>query len=157
VISQYFQCLTSFFVLSSSIMSSLPTCIFCKIIKGDIPCLKLIETSLSYSFLDINPLAKGHALVIPKYHAEKLHELPDEYLADALPLAKKIAIAQGAENYNILQNNGRIAHQVVDHVHFHVIPKPSDSDQEGLVVGWPQKTPDKEELAAVQAELLAKL
>ena len=82
----------------------------------------------SYSFLDINPLARGHALVIPKCslttrfhgiltltlilisfawlvvdHAEKLHELPDEYLADVLPLAKKIAVAQGVENYNILQ------------------------------------------------------
>jgi len=45
----------------------------------------------------------------------------------------------------------------VDHVHFHVIPKPSDSEEEGLVVGWPHKTPEKEELAAVQAELLAKL
>jgi diadenosine tetraphosphate (Ap4A) HIT family hydrolase len=47
--------------------------------------------------------------------------------------------------------------QFVDHVHFHVIPKPSDSEEEGLVVGWPHKTPDKEELAAVQAELVAKL
>ena len=45
-------------------------------------------------------------------HAAKLHELPDEYLADAMPVAKKIAVALGAENYNILQNNGRIAHQV---------------------------------------------
>jgi len=141
----------------ASAAKSLANCIFCKIIKGDIPSLKLVETDLSYSFLDINPLAKGHALVIPKYHAEKLHQLPDEYLADALPVAKKIAVAQGAENYNILQNNGRIAHQVVDHVHFHVIPKPSDSSQEGLVLGWPQGTPTKEELAAVQEELQAKL
>lgn len=44
-------------------------------------------------------------------HAQKLHELPDEYLADAMPIAKKIALAQGAENYNVLQNNGRLAHQ----------------------------------------------
>ncbi|KAH9991437.1 HIT-like domain-containing protein [Russula vinacea] len=132
-------------------------CIFCKIIKGEIPSHKVIETNLSYSFLDINPLARGHALVIPKYHAEKLHELPDEYLADALPLAKKIAIAQGAENYNILQNNGRIAHQFVDHVHFHVVPKPSASDEEGLVIQWPQKTPTNDELAAVLSELQAKL
>ena len=90
----------------------------------------------SYAFLDINPLARGHALVIPKCpvfyikrsllgltwpflnvffwavvdvvdHAVKMHELPDEYLADAMPIAKKIAIAQGAENYNILQVGAR--------------------------------------------------
>ncbi|KAF8495178.1 HIT-like protein [Russula emetica] len=138
-------------------MTSAAKCVFCKIIKGEIPSLKLVETNLSYSFLDINPLSKGHALIIPKYHAEKLHQLPDEYLADILPIAKKIAVAQGAENYNILQNNGRVAHQVVDHVHFHVIPKPSDSDKEGLVIGWPQTEPSMDELAAIQAELEAKL
>ncbi|KAI5827083.1 HIT-like protein [Schizophyllum commune Tattone D] len=140
----------------------LASCIFCKIIKGEIPSLKLLETELSYSFLDINPLSTGHALVIPKYHAAKLHELPDEYLADAMPVAKKIAVALGAENYNILQNNGRIAHQVVDHVHFHVIPKPATEDGKpkddaGLVIGWPQQTVTKEELAKVAEEVKGKL
>jgi len=86
-----------------------------------------------------------------------LHDVPDEYLVDTLSVAKKIAIAQGAGDYNILQNNGRIAHQLVDHVHFHVIPKPSDSKEEGLGVEWPQQTLSPEELAAVQAELKAKL
>lgn len=62
--------------------------------------------------VDIGPLSPGHALVIPKYHAAKLHELPDDHLAELLPVAKKLAIATGAENYNILQNNGRPAHQV---------------------------------------------
>jgi len=138
-------------------MTSAAACIFCKIIKGDIPSFKLIETTLSYAFLDIGPLSRGHALIIPKFHAEKMHELADEYLADALPIAKKIAIAQGAENYNILQNNGRIAHQFVDHVHFHVIPKPSESDKEGLVVGWPQQEISKDDLATICAELKARL
>jgi diadenosine tetraphosphate (Ap4A) HIT family hydrolase len=75
----------------------------------------------SFSFLDISPLSKGHALVIPKCqlssrasivcspiiadHAAKMHELPDEYLADMMPLAKKVANAQGLENYNVLQVN----------------------------------------------------
>jgi len=136
---------------------SLASCLFCKIIKSEIPSYKLLETELSYSFLDIGPLSKGHALVIPKYHAVKLHELPDEYLADALPVAKKIALALGVENYNILQNNGRIAHQIVDHVHFHVIPKPAASDEEGLVIGWPTKSPPHDELKAFHAELLTKL
>ncbi|KAF9234878.1 HIT-like protein [Melanogaster broomeanus] len=139
---------------------SLGTCIFCKIIKGEIPSFKLVETELSYSFLDIHPLAKGHALVIPKDHTAKMHELPDEYLTDVMPIAKKIALAQGLDNYNILQNNGRIAHQEVDHVHFHVIPKPTADDSEGLGIGgvsWPAKSPTMDELREYHAELLKSL
>ncbi|KAL1744068.1 HIT-like domain-containing protein [Schizophyllum fasciatum] len=135
----------------------LASCIFCKIIKGEIPSFKLVETELSYSFMDIQPLSTGHALVIPKYHAAKMHELPDEYLADAMPIAKKIAVALGAENYNILQNNGRIAHQVVDHVHFHVIPKPAASDDAGLVVGWPQQQVTMDDVKKVYEEVKGKL
>ncbi|KAF8597201.1 HIT-like protein [Ceratobasidium sp. AG-I] len=138
-------------------MSSLASCLFCKIIKGEIPSMKLLETSLSYSFLDIGPLSKGHCLVIPKYHGEKLHDIPDEYLADALPIAKKLAIATGATDYNILQNNGKIAHQVVPHVHFHVIPKPSAADTEGLVIGWPTQKLEKEELQKAFEEIKSKL
>ncbi|KAH9932752.1 HIT-like protein [Epithele typhae] len=136
---------------------SLASCLFCKIIKGDIPSFKLVETEKVFSFLDIGPLSKGHALVIPKYHAEKFHQLPDEDLADLLPTAKKIALALGAENYNILQNNGRIAHQEVDHVHFHIIPKPSATDSEGLVVGWPAQKPSMDELKKFHEELISKL
>lgn len=104
-----------------------------------------------------------------------MHELPDEYLADAMPIAKKIAIAQRVENYNILQNNGRIAHQVerllfmilirfnlvstnfkeVDHVHFHVIPKPSEED--GLVVGWPATKPEMGELQKILEDIKGRL
>ncbi|KAJ3729388.1 putative HNT1-adenosine 5'-monophosphoramidase [Lentinula raphanica] len=112
---------------------SLASCIFCKIIKGEIPSFKLLETDLSYAFLDIGPIAT-------------MHELPDEYL---------IALAQGAEDYNILQNNGALAHQVVQHTHFHVIPKPNE--KEGLIVGWPAKEVSKEELQKVYEELKGKL
>ncbi|GAA6002491.1 adenosine 5'-monophosphoramidase [Rhodotorula paludigena] len=132
-------------------------CIFCKIIKGDIPSFKLIETENVYSFLDIGPIAKGHALAIPKYHGAKLHDVPDEHLGEILATLKKIAIAQGVENYNILQNNGKIAHQVVDHVHFHMIPKPSDSDKEGLVIGWPAQQADMAELKQLHEEIKGKL
>lgn len=86
-----------------------------------------------------------------------MHEVPDDYLADILPVAKKVAIATGAEQYNILQNNGRLAHQVVDHVHcaylltVHVIPKPNT--EKGLVVGWPSQPADKDELQKVRASV----
>lgn len=92
-----------------------------------------------------------------------MHELPDEYLADVMPVAKKVAIATGATEYNILQNNGRLAHQVrhttlttgrrpcalyvLPLTPVHVIPKPSQ--EQGLIVGWPSTSPSKEELNQV--------
>ncbi|KAJ3478827.1 hypothetical protein NLI96_g9491 [Meripilus lineatus] len=124
-------------------------------IRREIPSFKLVETELSYSFLDIGPLSKGHSVIIPKYHAQKMHELPEEYLADALPVARKVALALGCEDYNVLQNNGRLAQQEVDHVHFHVIPKPNA--EEGLIIGWPSKKADMGELKKLHEELVAKL
>lgn len=137
-------------------------CIFCKIIKGEIPSFKLIETKYTYSFLDIQPTAEGHALVIPKYHGARLHDIPDEYLADILPVTKKIAKALNLDTvdnnklgYNILQNNGKIAHQEVDHVHFHLIPK--RDDKTGLLVGWPAQETDFDKIGKLHKELLTKL
>lgn len=100
--------------------------------------------------------------MIPKYHGAKLHNVPDEYLADILPVTKKLAQATGlaidspeGTGYNVLQNNGRIAHQVVDHVHFHLIPK-RDAET-GLVVGWPSLDTDLEKLGKLHKELLARI
>ncbi|PIL27358.1 hypothetical protein GSI_10505 [Ganoderma sinense ZZ0214-1] len=84
-----------------------------------------------------------------------MDQVPDEYLAEILPLAKKIAKALGVVDYNILQNNGKIAHQHVFHVHFHVIPKPNEA--EGLGVGWPRVEQPKEVLAKTLERILSKL
>ncbi|KAI9481532.1 MAG: HIT-like domain-containing protein [Benjaminiella poitrasii] len=132
-------------------------CIFCKIIKGEIPSNKIAETDKSYAFLDINPLSEGHALIIPKYHSDYFHQLPDDVLADILPLAKKVALAIGLENgqYNLLQNNGRMAHQEVFHVHFHVIPKPNS--EQGLIVGWPQQKVTSDDLKSTLNRIKEKL
>jgi len=130
-------------------------CIFCKIIKGDIPSFKLFESDKVLAFLDIQPLSRGHALVIPKFHGEKLADIPDEQLAEILPVVKKLVKATGAVDYNVLQNNGRIAHQEVDHVHFHMIPKPNHD--EGLTVGWPAQKVDMDILKALFAEIKAKM
>ncbi|KAL2072328.1 hypothetical protein VTL71DRAFT_11671 [Oculimacula yallundae] len=130
-------------------------CIFCKIIKGDIPCFKLFESDKVLAFLDINPLSRGHALVIPKFHGEKLLDIPDDQLSEILPVVKKLVKATGAENYNILQNNGRIAHQEVDHVHFHMIPKPSK--EEGMSIGWPQQKTDMDKLKDLLADIKSKM
>ncbi|EPS33238.1 hypothetical protein PDE_08200 [Penicillium oxalicum 114-2] len=135
--------------------SSSAACIFCKIIKGDIPSFKLFESDKVFAFLDIQPLSRGHALVIPKYHGAKLTDIPDDDLLEVLPVAKKIALASGATDFNILQNNGRIAHQVVDHVHFHMIPKPNE--KEGLGIQWPTKETEMDKLKALHEEILSKM
>lgn len=139
-------------------MALLDNCIFCKIIKGSIPCHKVIETSRVLAFMDINPLSKGHILVVPKYHGSRLHDMPEEYLHEVLPIARRIALTAFVEAgtaYNILQNNGRLAHQEVDHVHFHVIPK-RDED-EGLGIRWATKSASHDELANLASDLQKKL
>ncbi|CCC12174.1 unnamed protein product [Sordaria macrospora k-hell] len=104
---------TRLLLQASKKMASDANCIFCKIVKGEIPCYKLVETEKTLAFLDIQPLSRGHALVIPKHHGEKLTDIPDDSLTELLPIAKKLALASGAANYNILQNNGKLAHQEV--------------------------------------------
>jgi diadenosine tetraphosphate (Ap4A) HIT family hydrolase len=123
------------------------SCIFCRIVKGEIPAINVAETAKTLAFMDLNPLSDGHVLVIPKTHAQYLHQLPDDSMADLGPVLRRVAAAIGAKDYNILQNNGSLAHQEVPHVHFHVIPKTNAS--EGLGVGWPAKQTSKEALTAI--------
>ena len=114
------------------------SCIFCRIGKGEIPSMKVFEDDATLAFLDINPLAEGHLLIIPKVHRERLEEMsPDEVAAVTrhLPrLGRAVMAATGAQAYNVLQNNGAAAQQSVGHVHFHIIPR-----REGDSVGyrWP--------------------
>lgn len=127
----------------------MPT-VFAKIIDGDIPCHKVYEDDYVLAFLDVAPLSNGHTLVIPKQIASSLHELSEES-ASALGVAlvrvsKAVLQATGATAYNVLQNNGEIAHQAVFHVHFHIIPTYTDDD--GLAIDWvPQELADGEILA----------
>ncbi len=113
--------------------------IFTKIIAGEIPCFRVYEDDKVLAFLDINPLSRGHTLVIPKEPAETIDQLSDESaaaLGRVLPrLSRAILQATGASAFNILQNNGTTAHQEVMHVHFHIIPKYADGS--GLGIGWP--------------------
>lgn len=114
------------------------SCIFCRIARGEIPSMKVFEDDKSLAFLDINPLAEGHLLIIPKIHRERLDEMsPEEVVAITrhLPrLARAVMVATGAGAYNVLQNNGPAAQQSVGHVHFHIIPR-----REGDPLGyrWP--------------------
>ena len=139
-------------------MSHSPT-IFDKILAGEIPCHRVHEDEHTLAFLDIAPLAPGHTLVIPKQARAYLHELDDEFAAAigrVLPrIARAVMAASGADAYNVLQNNGRGAHQAVFHVHFHVIPK---LDGKGLGIGWVPGRLDNDEatrlLAAMHTSLV---
>ena len=102
-------------------------CIFCQIVEGRIPSTKIFEDENFIAFMDINPISEGHLLLVSKKHYEILTEVPDDLLAAALPLAKKLATAVlkgvGAEGFNLLQNNGVVAGQMVGHWHLHIIPR----------------------------------
>ena len=131
-------------------------CIFCKIIKGEIPSIKIAETAKAFAFMDISPLSVGHCLVIPKEHAERYHQLSEESCADMGILLSRVAKAVGAEDYNLLQNNGKICNQYVSHVHFHIIPKTSEAD--GLVLAWkPSGEIPKDKITALGNEVAQKI
>ncbi len=133
--------------------------IFSKILRGELPCHKVYEDDLVLAFLDIAPLSAGHTLVIPKEPAPTLDALSDESAAAigrVLPrLARAVKEVTGCQQYNVLQNNGPLAHQAVFHVHFHIIPKPNAD--EGLRIGWPAGKLDHETGAALAERLRAAL
>lgn len=122
----------------------MPETIFKKIIDGDVPCHRVYEDEQVLAFLDVNPLSRGHTLVIPKEPAVTLDALSSDSAAAigaVLPrICDAVKQATGAPAYNVLQNNGGIAHQAVQHVHFHIIPKYEDGT--GLGIGWQPKPLD---------------
>ena len=123
--------------------------IFGKIIGGQIPCHKVYEDDRVLAFLDINPLTRGHTLVVPKEPAETLDALSDESaaaLGRVLPrICRAVIAATGVRQYNVLENNGAGAHQAVFHVHFHIIPRPNPT--EGLGLAWAARSLDSREAA----------
>ena len=131
--------------------------IFTRIIKGEIPSHRVYEDDHVFAFLDISPLSLGHTLVIPKEAVERLDQLSDKSAAAigrVLPrICRAVLKATRATDYNVLQNNGAAAHQVVRHVHFHIIPKYADGS--GLGIGWPAKSLDQKKGAEL-AEKIAK-
>lgn len=100
--------------------------VFSRIIRGEIPCHRVYEDEHVLAFLDVNPISRGHTLVIPKEPAATMDRLSDDAAAGlgrALPrVCRAVKKVTGAIAYNLLQNNGAAAHQSVMHVHFHIIP-----------------------------------
>ena len=102
-------------------------CIFCKILKNEIPSFTVYEDDDFKAILDIAPATKGHILIIPKEHSESIFDLSDEKAMKIFLVAKKITTALknvlNVSNFNLIQNNGRIAGQTVNHFHLHIIPR----------------------------------
>ncbi len=103
------------------------SCIFCKIIVGEIPCYKICESESTISFLDIYPHAAGHTVVIPKIHAEKLENVSEPILSQILSDIKStmnlLTTTLHPKGFNVGWNNGTIAGQVVPHLHIHILPR----------------------------------
>ena len=127
-------------------------CIFCAIAEGEIPSFKIYEDDVALAYLDINPFAEGHTLVIPKVHRTGLLDAGDELLASLIARVRKVAAhlkeALGADGFNILQNNGAAAGQTVPHIHFHIIPR-----KNGDPLEFAGRKADMAELAALAARI----
>ncbi|MFA5755435.1 MAG: HIT family protein [Candidatus Paceibacterota bacterium] len=102
-------------------------CIFCKIVKGEIPSYKIYEDDLVFAFLDINPTSLGHTLIVPKKHNKDIFDIEEEYLKRIILVSKKIAQRMkeviDCDGVNIFNNSGSSAGQIIFHCHFHVIPR----------------------------------
>ena len=112
-------------------------CLFCSIVAGDLPSVRVHEDARTVAIMDIFPATRGHVLVIPRAHAADVHEVADEDLAAcarvARDLAGKAVSGLGADGVTIMQSNGAAAWQTVFHYHVHVIPR---YDGDPLVLPW---------------------
>ena len=132
-------------------------CLFCKIIKGEIPCSKVYENDKVLAFLDIGPVNKGHTLIIPKNHATNIFDIEEEDLNQVSNVIRKIAPAikkaVNADGLTITSSNGQAAGQVVMHSHIHIIPRFKD---DGLKL-WPQGKYEEGEAEKVAEEIKSNL
>lgn len=126
-------------------------CIFCKIVNGEIPAIKVLDEESVLAFMDINPSNKGHMLVVPKNHAENIFEIPESDLATLIKAVKKCAgavkDALSADGVTILQLNGKASDQIVPHLHVHIIPRWTN---DGLPISnWEMKPGNMEEIQEI--------
>jgi histidine triad (HIT) family protein len=136
----------------------MPDCVFCKIRDGQIPSVKVHEDERTLCFMDINPLSRGHCLVVTKRHAETIWECDEADLAAAIATAKRVALALRAalapEGLNMLQANGPAAFQSVPHFHLHLIPRWTG---DGKGFDWPVVPGDREAIARAGEQVRAAL
>ena len=133
------------------------TCIFCKIIKGELPSEKIYEDDKVLAILDIRPVSPGHTLVMPKEHVSALTDADDSIMGELMPVVKKVAggvmTGTNSEGFNVNINNGRAAGQIVDHLHIHIIPRRTG---DGLKL-WSQHDYGEGEMKEVANNIRSKL
>ncbi len=131
-------------------------CLFCKIIRGEIPSVKIYENDKVFAFEDINPLTDGHTLIIPKQHAENLYELDEASLEAIHKASKKIAMAMktglNAAGVALLQLNGKAVNQVIMHYHLHLLPRKEDGPEISLT-NWEMIPGDMDRIKEIAATL----
>jgi histidine triad (HIT) family protein len=129
-------------------------CIFCKVLRGEIPSERVYEDEYAIGVMDINPWTRGHAVVFPRKHAADLFEIDDEELGHVAVAAKRLAASMrdrlDCDGVNLLQSNGRAAWQTIFHLHVHVIPR---YDDDPLELPTRPRPADPEELAEVAREI----
>ena len=135
-------------------MVSDPDCLFCKIVAGELPSVRVHEDERTVAFMDISPATRGHAQVIPRRHARDLHEVGEEDLAACVSAARRLAGRArerlGADGVNLLNSAGSAAWQTVFHFHLHVIPRYEDDP---LRLPWRPQPGDEEEIEAAAERL----
>lgn len=131
-----------------------PDCLFCKIVRGEIPGQMVDQDERTVTFMDINPATRGHALVVPRRHARDLLEIEVEDLEATIVAAQRLARRAherlGADGVNLLNSCGQAAWQTVDHFHIHVIPR---YEGDPLRLPWTPAEGDPEEIAAAAQAL----
>ncbi|MBV6475703.1 MAG: Protein hit [Rhodocyclaceae bacterium] len=137
---------------------NLDNCVFCKIVRGEIPATVVLQDEHTLVFMDIGSVNPGHMLVAAKPHVENLQGM-DEALAGALfrsaaRAAKAIEKVYKPAGISVYQANGAAAGQTVFHAHIHVLPR---WENDGLTFTWPVKNPSRDELERVAAQLRAAL
>ncbi len=136
-------------------------CLFCKIIKKEIPAEIVYEDNATLAFLDINPRNPGHVLVIPKTHYVEIFDISDGELGTLVTSVKKLATAardgMKADGVSISQSNGAAAGQVISHLHFHVIPRFASEGPQGLEAILPTKKMTNEMLSEVKNAIMSSL
>jgi histidine triad (HIT) family protein len=132
------------------------SCIFCKIVRGEVPATKVYEDERTLCFMDVNPATRGHCLVILKEHRENLFELSESECLDVMATTKRIveAVRETLEpdGLNLLQANGLQAFQTVFHFHMHVIPRYTD---DGIKLPWVPRQGDPEAIRKNGARIRA--
>lgn len=129
-------------------------CIFCKLANGVFPTNSIYEDDEFNVILDLSAATKGHALILPKEHYKNLYEIPEDTAANAMKLAKKMAVLMTdklhADGFNLVQNNNEAAGQTVFHFHMHLIPRYENDNQK---IAWNPTEMTQDELETVKNQI----